>query len=156
MAGAGADRGEARLVEPAVISPGPLPRLGRRQGVLAAGLDQLLGDREAHEHAPDIVLRVPVSEHGEDRGLVPGHAVGEQRQHVGGYERDHGVDVGGGHEARRHGGGRVAGTTAVRSGRRDALGKDALERQGRTGVMLQEKLRLRVAQPAGTITTESG
>src|SRR5687768_12184488 len=58
-------------------------RLGCRQAVLATLLDQLLGDGEAHERAPDVVLRVPVGEGRKDRAPGARHAVTEQRQDVG-------------------------------------------------------------------------
>ena len=52
--------------EPGTAAGSVLVRPGRRsrQGVLAALLDQLLGDGEAHERAPDIVLQVPAGERG--------------------------------------------------------------------------------------------
>jgi hypothetical protein len=48
---------------------------------------------------------VPVSERRHDRGLGPGHAIREQRQHVGRDPLDRGVEVGGGREARQLAGG---------------------------------------------------
>jgi hypothetical protein len=71
--GAGADIGIGRLA-PArryialIVLALALPRLSRRPGVPTALLDQLLGDREAHERAPDVILRVS----GDDRGLFRG------------------------------------------------------------------------------------
>jgi hypothetical protein len=78
-----------------------------RQGVLAAGLDQPLGDGEAHQRAPDVGLRMPVGERRDDHAPGPGNTIAEQRQHVGRDPRDHGVEVGGGRGARRHADGRA-------------------------------------------------
>jgi hypothetical protein len=71
-----------------------------RQGVLAAGLDQLLGDREAHERAPDVVPGMPIGEGGDDRAPGTRHAIAKQGQDIGRHLHDDGIDVGGGRELR--------------------------------------------------------
>jgi transposase len=48
--------------------------------------------------------RVLGDEGSDDRGSVPRHTVGKQRQDVGRHVLDRGVKVGGGHETRRHAG----------------------------------------------------
>jgi hypothetical protein len=69
------------------------PRLGRRQGVPAAPLDQLPEHREAHNRELDVVPGVPAGEGRHDCGLGSGHAVAEQRQDVGRDPLDRGVEV---------------------------------------------------------------
>jgi hypothetical protein len=48
---------------------------------------------------------VSAGERRHDRGLVAGHTVGEQRQHVGRDPLDHGIEIVGGGGAGRFGGG---------------------------------------------------
>lgn len=74
-----------------------------RQTIPVVDLDQSVSDGEAHERTHDLVLRVAFGEC-RDNGLVaPGPAITEQvengRRRVG----DHGVEIGGGHVAGRHG-----------------------------------------------------
>jgi hypothetical protein len=64
--------------------------------VLAACLNQLLEDGEAHQRAPDVGPGMPVGKGGKDDAPGAGHAVTEQRQNVRRHVRDHGVEVGGG------------------------------------------------------------
>jgi hypothetical protein len=73
-----------------------LLRLDRRQDVPAAPQLELAEHVQAHERQLDVLPGVPAGERRHDHGPVPGHAVGEQRQHIRGDPFDRGVEVGGG------------------------------------------------------------
>ena len=75
----------------------------RRQAVLAVDVDHPAGDGEAHEGAHDVVLDMALSQGLDDSLLVARAAVAEKLEDGGSCARDHGVGIGGGGEAERHG-----------------------------------------------------
>jgi len=104
-----------------------LDRLVKLCGLLTSDADgerataalhgQLPEHGKAHDRALDIVLRMSPGERGDDRGLGPGHAVTEQRQHVGRDPLDRGGEVGGELESGGKHAGHDGGPTPARQGR---------------------------------------
>ena len=69
----------------------------------SADLAQLAGDAHAHDGAHDVVLGMAAGQGLDDVPVVARHAIGQQLDDGGRGAVDHGVDVGRGQAAWRHG-----------------------------------------------------